>query len=283
MNAIREYKLVNVPNALMKEFYEPYNPYIFAMGALYETQYECIVDYIFNDLKEKNPRIGVVYEKKEYGKIGLEATRERAKAYGVDLAAELVLPTGAVDASSQILTLQQQNLDYVVTCSLLPSVITFLKTAEKYDYKPKAVFGFNWATDDMIVKACGPGAENYIGVNFVGGWSDETPGIKLVRKIAAKYGRDEKSLGLTTLYIHGIGASYLFGEAFKRAGRNLTPDTLKAAFETFRDFDTGGIFPPLTYTSTSHAPPEMVKFFKADVPNKRLRAISDFRSPKKMK
>jgi len=283
MNAIKEYQLVNVPNALMKEFYEPYNPYIFAMGALYETQYECIVDYIFNDLNEKNPRIGVVYEKKEYGKIGLEATRERAKAYGVDLAAELVLPTGAVDASSQILTLQQQNLDYVVSCSLLPSVITFLKTAEKYSYKPKAVFGFNWATDDMIVKACGPAAENYIGVNFVGGWSDDTPGSKLVRKIAAKYGRDEKSLGLTSLYIHGIGASYLFGEAFKRAGKNLNPDTLKAAFETFRNFDSGGIFPPLTYTSTSHAPPEMVKFFKADVPNKRLRAISDFRGPKKMK
>jgi branched-chain amino acid transport system substrate-binding protein len=283
MNAIKEYKLVNVPNALMKEFYQPYNPYIFAMGALYETQYECIVDYIFNDLKETNPRIGVVYEKKEYGKIGLEATRDRAKAYGVDLAAELVLPTGAVDASSQILTLQQQDLDYVVTCSLLPSVITFLKTAEKYSYKPKAIFGFNWATDDMIVKACGPAAESYIGVNFVGGWSDDTPGCELVRKIAQKYGRDEKSLGLTSLYIHGVGASYLFGEAFKRAGKNLTPDTLKAAFETFRNFDSGGIFPPLTYTSTSHAPPEMVKFFEADVPNKRLRAISEFRSPKKMK
>lgn len=282
MDTIMKYKLVNVPNALMREFFDPYNPYIFAMGALYETQYSIIVDYIFNDLKEKNPRIGVVYEKKEYGKIGLEAVRLRAKEYGVDLAAELVLPTGAVDASSQILTLQQYDLDYVITCSLLPSVITFLKTAEKYDYKPKAVFGFNWATDDMIVKACGKAAENYIGVNFVGAWSDDTPGIKLVRQIAQKNGRDEKSIGLTTLYIHGIGASYLFGEAFKRAGKDLNSDSLKAAFETFRDFDTGGIFPPLTYTSESHAPPEMVKFFKADVASGQLVAITDWRSPVKL-
>ena len=58
---INEYKVPNIPNALMKEFYEPYQPYIFAMGATYEAQYECIVDYIFNDLKEKHPRIGVVY------------------------------------------------------------------------------------------------------------------------------------------------------------------------------------------------------------------------------
>lgn len=283
METIKQYKLSNVPNALMREFFEPYNPYIFAMGATYECQYQCIVDYIFNDLKAKDPRIGVVYEKKEYGKIGLKAIRERAKAYGADLVNELVLPTGAVEASSQVLTLQKNNVDYVITCALLPAGISFLKTAEKYSYKPKAVFGFNWATDDMLVKACGKGAENYIGVNFVGGWADDSPGIKLVRKIAEKYGRDAKSVGLTSLYIHGIGASYLFGEAFKRAGKNLNPDSLKAAFETFRDFDTGGIFPPLTYTDKSHAPPEMVKFFKADVPNKSLVAITGWRTPRKMK
>ncbi len=283
MKTIENYMISNIPNALMREFFDPYHPYIFAMGATYESQYQCIVDYLFNDMKAKDPRIGVVYAKKEYGKIGLEAIRERAKAYGIDLVSELVLPTGAVDASSQVLTLQQNKVNYVITCDVLPPVISFLKTAEKYAYKPKAVFGFNWATDDMVVKACGKGAENFIGVNFVGGWSDDSPGIKLVREIAKKYGRDEKSIGLTSLYIHGIGASYLFAEAFKRAGGDLSPETLKAAFETFRDFDTGGIFPPLTYTDKSHAPPEMIKFFKADLPNNRLVAVTDWRTPKKMK
>ena len=283
MKTINKYKISNIPNALMREFFDPYQPYIFAMGATYECQYQCIVDYIFGDMKAEKPRIGVVYAKKEYGKIGLKAIRERAKAYGVDLVSELVLPTGAVDASSQVLTLQKNKVDYVITCDVLPPVISFLKTAEKYSYKPKAVFGFNWATDDMIVKACGKGAENYIGANFVGGWGDDTPGIKLAHKVAKKYGRDAKSIGLTSLYIHGIGASYLFGEAFKRAGKDLNSDSLKAAFETFRNFDTGGIFPPLTYTDKSHAPPEMVKLFKADVSNKRLVSITGWRTPKKMK
>lgn len=103
---INQYKLPNIPNALMKEFYDPFQPYIFAMGATYEAQYECIVDYIFHDLKEKNPRIGVIYEKREYGIKSMEAVKRRAKAYGVDLVSELVLPTGAVDASSQVLALR---------------------------------------------------------------------------------------------------------------------------------------------------------------------------------
>lgn len=278
---INSYKLPNIPNALMKEFYDPFQPYIFAMGATYEAQYETIVDYIFNDLKEKNPRIGVVYEKREYGIKSMEATKRRAKAYGVDLVSELVIPTGAVDASSQVLALMNDKVDYVVTCLLLPATITFLKTAEKYNYWPKHVFGMNWAADDMIVKACGEAAKNFIGVNFVGAWWDDSPGIKLVREIAQKYNRTE--IGLTSLYINGIGVSMLFGEAFKRAGRDLTPDSLKTVLETFREYSTGGVFPPVTYTSTSHAPGEMVKFFKADVVNKRLVAISDWRKPKEMK
>jgi len=278
---INQYKLPNIPNALMKEFYEPFQPYIFAMGATYEAQYEVIVDYIFNDLKEKKPRIGVVYEKKEYGIKSMEAVKKRAKAYGVDLVSELVLPTGAVDASSQVLGFMNDKVDYVITCLLLPPTITFLKTAEKYNYWPKHVFGFNWATDDMIVKACGEAAKHYIGVNFVGAWWDDSPGIKLVREIADRYKRTD--IGLTSLYINGVGVSMLFGEAFKRAGKDLTPDSLKAALETFRGFSTGGVLPPVTYTSTSHAPPEMVKFFKADVANKRLVAITDWRKPKEMK
>jgi len=278
---INEYKVPNIPNALMKEFYEPYQPYIFAMGATYEAQYECIVDYIFNDLKEKNPRIGVIYEKKEYGKIGLEAIRNRAKAYGVDLAAELVLPTGAVDASSQVITLQENKVDYVITCLLLPPAITYLKTAQKFNYWPKKVFGFNWATDDMLVKACGEAAKNYIGVNFVGSWSDESSGLKLVRQIAEKYKRTD--IGLTSLYINGVGVSMLFVEGLKRAGNNLTPDGLKAALESLKNFETGGVFPPVTYTNKSHEPVEMVKFFKADVENKKLVAITDWRKSKILK
>jgi len=69
-------------------------------------------------------------------------------------------------------------------------------------------------------------------------------------------------------------------EAMKRAGQNLNPDTLKAAMETLSNYDTGGVFPPVNYSPTSHAPAEMVKFFKADVPNGKLVPITEWRKPK---
>lgn len=276
LDNINKYKIVNIPNALADEFFKPLQPYIFAMGATYEAQYQCIVDYIAEDMKVKDPRIGVVYAKKEYGKKGLDAIKERAAKYNIPVVAELVLPTGAVDASSQVLALQKENANIVITCDVMPPVITFLKTAQKYDYWP-LVFGFNWATDDALVKACGEAAKNYIGANFVGAWNDETPGIKLVRELAKK---NDRQIQLTSLYINGVGVAWLFGEAIKRAGQNLNPDTLKAAMETLSNYDTGGVFPPVNFTPTSHAPAEMVKLFKADVPNGRLVPITEWRKPK---
>ena len=246
------------------------------MGAVYEWQYQVIMDYIKFDMKMKDPKIGVVYTKKEYGKKGLDAVKKRAAKYKIPVVAELVLPTGAVDASSQVLALQKAGANIVITCDVLPPVITFLKTAEKYNYWPM-VFGFNWATDDMLVKACGKAAKNYIGAGFVGSWNSDDPGIKLAREIAKKYNHQPK---LTSLYIGGIGVSMLFAEAIKRAGKNLTPESLKAAFETLRNFDTGGIFPPVTWTVKSHAPSKKVKLFKADVQKKALVPITDWRSPR---
>ena len=273
---IKRYKIANIPNAMALEFFDPLNPYIFALGALYEWQFQVIVDYINDDLKMKDKKIGVVYTKKEYGKKGLDAIKKRAAKYNIPVVAELVLPTGAVDASSQVLALQKSGANIVITCDVLPPIISFLKTAEKYNYWPK-VFGFNWATDDLLVKACGPAAKNYIGAGFVGSWTDDTPGIKLVREIAKKYNRKPK---LSSLYIGGIGTSMLFAEAIKRAGKDLDPETLKNALETLRDFDTGGILPPVTYTPESHAPAKKVKLFKADVEKKCLVPLTDWRSPK---
>ena len=156
---IERYQIANIPNAMTLEFFEPLNPYIFALGALYEWQYQVIVDYIHDDIEMEDKKIGVVYTKKEYGIKGLDAVKKRAAEHNIPVVAELVLPTGAVDASSQVLALQKAGANLVITCDVLPPVVSFLKTAEKYNYWPK-VFGFNWATDDALVKACGPAAKN---------------------------------------------------------------------------------------------------------------------------
>ncbi len=274
-------KVVNIPNAMADEFFQPHKPYVFTLGATYETQIDLMFDYIMNDLKAQDPKIAVVYSETEFGKKGLEAARNRASQYGVKLASELVLNIGSVDASSQVLVLKKEDVDYVIICNLAPPTITYLKTAEKYDYWP-TTFGINWSCDDTVVRACGSAAKNYIGVGFVGGWEDDTPGMKKVRELAKKNDRDPSKM-LTSLYTMGVGTGIVYGEGLKRAGENLTAESFKNALETLKDFDTGGILPPVTFTSTSHAPTTSARFYRANPEKGVMVPITDWRTPKVLK
>jgi branched-chain amino acid transport system substrate-binding protein len=278
---IDKHQVVNIPNALADEMFMPHRPYVFLLGATYETQIELMFDYIMNDLKAKDPKIAVVYAETEFGKKGLEAARKRAAQYGVKLVSELVLNIGSVDASSEVLSLKKDNVDYVITCNLVPPIITFLKTAEKYDYWP-TTFGINWSSDDMLVRACKTAAKNYIGVNCVGGWEDDTPGMKRVRELAKKNDRDPAKM-LTSLYTMGVGVATVYAEGMKRAGKDLTPESFKKGLETLKDFDTNGIVPPVTFTATSHAPTNVSRLYRADPDKGVMVPITDWRTPKELK
>lgn len=69
----------------------------------------------------------------------------------------------------------------------------------------------------------------------------------------------------------------------KRAGENLGPETFKAAMETLRDLDTGGIVPPVTYTSTSHAPTKLSRLYRTDNQRGVMVPITELRTPKVLK
>jgi branched-chain amino acid transport system substrate-binding protein len=223
----------------------------------------------------------VVYAETEFGKKGLEGARRRAEEYGIKLVSELVLNIGSVDASSQVLALKKDNVEYVITCNLVPPVITFLKTAEKFDYWP-TTFGINWSSDDMAVTACKAAAKNYIGVNCVGGWLDDSPGMKRVRMLAEANQRDPEKM-LTSLYTMGVAVGTLMVEGMRRAGKDLTPESFKDAMESLKDFDTGGIVPPVTYTKTSHAPTRLSRLYRADIERGVMVPITDLREPRKLK
>ncbi|MFH1351484.1 MAG: ABC transporter substrate-binding protein [Pseudomonadota bacterium] len=279
MANIEKYKANSIPNSLAEEMYIPHKPYIFNVGASYEEQIYIIMDYIFDDLKVADPKIGFVYAETEFGKACLSGIRKRCKEYNIKTAEEVVLPMGSVDASSQVLSLQKSGADIVVFSCLIPDTVTFLKAAQKYNYNP-TIFAINWATDDIIIKLAGPAAGNLIGVNFLGAWQDDSPGMKLARELVQKY---ESKVPLTSVYTFGFATSMLYVEAFKRAGKNLTPDTLKKAFETFREVSTNGVTSPITWKKGDHSPPNLAKFYKADVDKVKFIAITDWRKAKKVK
>jgi branched-chain amino acid transport system substrate-binding protein len=53
-------------------------------------------------------------------------------------------------------------------------------------------------------------------------------------------------------------------QALKMADKagNLTPAGIRDAFEKFRNFDTGGLAPPLTFTKTDHRASMAAKIYQ---------------------
>ncbi len=257
---IEKEKVPVIPPGMLPPMYTPYKRYIFSYGSTYSNQIEVLIDYVINDLKVKAPKTGIVYWPVEWAKEGLKASKDRLKAYGVDPVGEIELPMGAVDASSQVLSMKRAGAEYLIIFTLAPGIINFIKTAEKFDYFP-TYLTFTWCADDSILKAVGKGARAYYAGSMFGVWNDDCPGGKEMREIAQKYGSSPR---LPTLYIQGFTTTTILVEGLRRAGRELTVEKFVDALETLRDFDCGGMLSPMTYTSTIHKPSEYSKVVKAD-------------------
>ena len=68
----------------------------------------------------------------------------------------------------------------------------------------------------------------------------------------------------TNVYVEGWVNILGVTEALKTADKagNLTPAGIRDAFEKFKDFDTGGLAPPLTFTSKDHRASMAAKIYE---------------------
>jgi len=260
LHKIEKEKVPVIPPGMLVPMYTPYKRYVFSYGSTYSNQIEVLIDYVINDLKVKAPKTAIVYWPVEWAKEGLKASKDRLKAYGVDPVGEIELPMGAVDASSQVLSMKRAGAEYVIIFTLAPGIINFIKTAEKFDYFP-TYLTFTWCADDSILKAVGKAAKIYYAGSMFGVWNDDSPGGKELREIAQKYGSSPK---LPTLYIQGYTTAAILVEGLRRAGKNVTVEKFVDALETLKDFDCGGMLSPMTYTPTIHKPSDYSKIVMAD-------------------
>ena len=68
-------------------------------------------------------------------------------------------------------------------------------------------------------------------------------------------------------------------EGLRRAGENLNSETLIAALETFKDFDTGEISGPVSYSKENHKGGRTYRMYKTDLERVTFIPITGFRVP----
>jgi len=275
---INKYKVPTLITSCSDKLALKFSRYTFGHQASYVDQTQILYDFLMNDLKPSNLRLGIVYPDSEYGKIGLKTARKRADFYGVNIIAQEVLSYGTVDATTQVLGLKRAKVNYVIVKALVSTVIPLLKGAKKFGYSP--VFLLDWVTcHEATVKIAKDAAKNCYGVHNYSSWHEKSLGMEKIHNTVLKYFEKPKRYHYSNLHSLGWVTGMVVTEGIDKAGRDLNAETFIDALETLDNFDTGGLCGNVTYTSTRHKAGRYGKMYKADIEKEKFVPITDWIEP----
>ncbi len=222
------------------------NPYNFFIGTSYSTCIRLAMVYA----KENGAKKMVfIYPDHPYGKNPIPAGKDFAKKQGLQIGPDQIVGLRAIDATSQLLAMKKYNPDFAWIGGTTPSTAVILKDAAKLGLKTKFVIN-PWGFDENLPRLAGKAAEGRaFGLLVVAPFGANVPGMKDV--VASAGGKNYtlhyvKSWVSMMVMVEGMGRA-------KRAGK-LNGPGLKAALETLKDFGTGGLTAPITFTPTDHRP-----------------------------
>jgi branched-chain amino acid transport system substrate-binding protein len=254
-------------------------PYNFFVPPSYSDALRAWLMWVKEDWKDKsrNPRVAFFYGDNAYGKSPIEAGRKFAKEIGVDVVDEEILPGLVQDATSQLLNMKQRGADYAYTQCTTPPFSVVLRDAKKLGLTTK--WGTNvWGIGELIVAVAKEAAEGVVGALPNPPFGTDVPGMaKLVEWHQKNHPNDTHD----TNYVRGWTYVLTWSEALKRADKagQLNGPGIKAALETLKDFDLGGLSAPVTYTKDDHRSTTNVSLYQ--VKGGKLVKLKDYALPRK--
>lgn len=254
-------------------------PYNFFVAPTYSDQLRSWLRWVKDDFKDKsrNPRVAFLYGDNAYGKSPMEAGRQYCKEIGVDLVDEEILPGAFQDATSQLLNLKQKGAEYAYINVTTTGTSTVMKDARKLGLAIK--FGSNpYGFGEALPLVAKEAAEGATGVMPDVPFGEKVPGMK---RIVEFHQKNHPGDAHDTMYVRGWTYVAVWSEALRRADKagKLTGEGVRAALETFKDFDLGGLTSDVTYTPTDHRPSTRTPIYQ--VQGGKLVKVAEYDMPRK--
>ncbi|MGC3985430.1 MAG: ABC transporter substrate-binding protein [Pseudorhodoferax sp.] len=244
-------------------------PHQFLVGPDYTEQIGILLAHI---AKEKpGAKVAFVYSDSEFGRDPIEASEAAARKLGLSVPVKIMTPAGSVDVSTEVIKLRRAAPDYTIFHGyILAPIPEFIQQGRQQGMTSKWMGTF-WTMDSSTVMKMGEAGDGFMGVMpFRYHYDTEkAPMLEKIRALRPEY--------QSTAYIQGFLTAMLFVEAARRtldAGKPLDGKNLKAALNTIKDFDTGGIIgTPITITGNSLP---VGRVYRADMKAQKMVAASDW-------
>lgn len=228
----------------------PLRKYIFTYEVSYTVEGTILTDYAVKKLGAKN--IAVFYQNDDFGKEGLNAITAQAKVDGAAIVAADSYNLTDLNMTAQVQDAVQANADAVIMFAVPPSAALYLVSAHIARYKGR-VLSTSVAADPILLKTLKGMASGLYFDAWLPDPQAKTAQMATYRSILARYA---KGMNVMDPSIEGgMAAAQVLVEGLKRAGRNLTRESLAKAMESVHNWN-GGIAPNVTYSATKHDGPE---------------------------
>lgn len=220
------------------ELNDPKNfPNQFMAGPDYSDMINVLLVYIAKT--QPGARIALVNSDTEFGRDPIPTTEKLASKYGLNIVEKIATPPTSVDVSTEVLKLRRANPDYTIFHGyVLAPIPEFMSQARQLGLKTKFMGTF-WSMDNSLWAKVGDPADGFMGVMQYRYYFDDAPNAPMLVKI-----RQMRPEYQSTAYMQGFLTAMLFCESAKRtlaAGKEMTGPNMKAALNSIKDFDTGGI------------------------------------------
>ncbi|HZM34842.1 MAG TPA: ABC transporter substrate-binding protein [Burkholderiales bacterium] len=192
-------------------------------------------------------RVAVISHTDDWAKSYCGPATEYLSSMKVKPAIEVAFERGQTDSTAQTLRIKQANPDFIIACLYEAETAIFLKDMKKYAVNAP-VMGTAGTDLENTLKRVGDldTVANYYVPHM---YADNLDGPKLKKfaDILKKYYPNET---VTAFSLISMGGGAAVVEALKRAGRDLTREKLIAELDKTKDFQTGVLAGPITWTSS---------------------------------
>jgi branched-chain amino acid transport system substrate-binding protein len=245
-------------------------PAQFMAGPDYSEQIGILLRHI---AKEKpKAKVAIVYSDSEFGRDPVNEFRELSKKLGLTVAVEIQTAPGSVDVSTEVIKLRRADPDYTIFHGYILAPIPEFVTQMKKAGSKSQFMGSFWTMDSSTVMKMGEAGDGFMGVmpyRYYYDTSAKAPMLDKIRQMRPEY--------QSTAYLQGFLTAMLFTESAKRtieAGKPLDAKNLKAALNSIKNFDTGGLIGvPITVKGNSVP---VGRIYRADMKAQKMIPASDW-------
>ncbi len=223
--------------------------YIFTSYPFYKGEADIMLKYLSQTRGFK--KIGIIYADNAYGHIFRDKLNGNSPRFGYQVVGEQpVKDMKPLELTKEVQGLKNAAPDALLMALYVEQAQKTIETKGKLDWRNVTLISTGPLTDEQHLNISGGYGEGTIGLClYPDPVTSQEPGVIEYRERMKKY-HPGKALNRYSLY------GYVFGklvvEGLKKAGKDLTREGFIEAMETIKNWDSGGVIPPVSFSKTDH-------------------------------